>query len=167
MFLSNSLDVMEPKSFFAPLRPKKTKMDTAPLNIMLVEDVHADALLTRIALDATNVPFSLTRLKRGDEVISNLRISKKLCPAEIPDLIMLDLGLPGMDGFEILAELSQMSSLIRSIPIVVVTSHQHFEYVQKTYPLFVMSYINKPCNSAEMRDVLLRIRNMKKNDRHA
>lgn len=132
------------------------------VNILLVEDIYHDALLTTIAIEATNIPFSLCKIKRGDEVLSKLRLSKRICPSETPDVIILDLGLPGMDGFEVLSEMAHMSSSIRSIPIVLLTAHQNFEYIQKTYPLYIMAYLNKPCKTESINKILLEILALKK-----
>lgn len=128
------------------------------LNILLVEDTNADALLTRIAIEQTNIPCHISRVARGDSMLSGLRSKQQLCPKEIPDLILLDLGLPGMDGFEILAELSRMSPLMRSIPIVILTTYENFEYIGKIYPLNVQAYFNKPCKTGELKAVLERFK---------
>lgn len=122
-----------------------------PLDIILVEDMHSDAMLTKISLSASKIPYNLLLLRRGKLLIPSLWKQRS------PDLIFLDLGLPDMDGFEILAALSELPANMRSVPIVIITGHQHFEYVRKSYPLPIMGYINKPCNAQDMRDVLTRI----------
>ncbi len=129
-----------------------------PLDIVLVEDMHSDAMLTKISLNASKIPYNLTLLRRGELLMPSLR------KQGTPDLILLDLGLPDMDGFEILAALSEQSANMRAVPIVILTGHQHFEYVRKIYPLHIMGYINKPCNAQDMRDVLTRIQRGRRND---
>lgn len=165
MYTTNNLAIFETdfktEIFFDPIYANANKLDEEEVKILLVEDTYSDVLLTRISLEATKVPFSLSKIMRGDEVISRLSISQLCCPSEIPDLIMLDLGLPGMDGFEILAEMAQMPASVRSIPIVILTAHKHFGYVSKTYPLCVMAYLTKPCNSGELREILNRVKNLK------
>ncbi|HEU5047405.1 MAG TPA: response regulator [Rickettsiales bacterium] len=131
------------------------------LNIFLVEDVRSDALLTRIALDSTDIPFLLTKVTRGDEALSRLCVNRVCRPAELPDLILLDLELPGMDGFEILEELAKSAASLRSIPIVILTAHRQFEYIRSCYPLYVMSYIKKPCDRAQMREILQKVCRLK------
>lgn len=151
--------VLETEGYFIPSLPKTAQMSNDRLNILLIEDVASDALMTRITLDATKVPFLLSKMHRGDEVLSRLSISQKLCPMELPDLLLLDLGLPGMDGFEVLAELAQMSGAIRSIPIVILTGHGHFEYVRSTYPfLHIVGYLQKPCHVEDMSRILTKVR---------
>src|SRR5690349_10773277 len=105
MFPTFSQAVLDPEEMPKGLWPKAIPLADDHIHILLVEDVPSDALLTRIALERTNIPFALSKIGRGDEVISRLCISQRICPSQVPDLIMLDLGLPGMDGFEILSEL--------------------------------------------------------------
>lgn len=62
---------------------------------------------------------------------------------------------------DVMEELSQMPALIRSIPIVILTGHEHFEYIKNTYPICVMSYINKPCHTEELKNVLMRVKKSK------
>ena len=132
-----------------------------PLRILLVEDDAADASLTQIALDATNIPCDVMRLEKGDEVIPYLTKSSHLLPNVLPDLIMLDLGLPKQDGFEIISELAALPAAMRNVPIVILTGYEHFSYLTQHYQLWIPAYLNKPCDSVEMADVLSRIRREK------
>lgn len=133
-------------------------VDDDNLQIMLAEDVRADAVLTKLALEATNIPVSISRIRKGDEVLSKLSHGRMCYPSRLPDLIMLDLGLPGMDGFEILDELSGMPSSLRAIPIVILTGHENFDYVRDVYPLYIVDYMKKPCSAARMTEILTRVR---------
>lgn len=132
------------------------------IRVLLVEDVTSDALLTRIVLESADIPFSLSRMKNGSDVLSHLRMGRLAFPSELPDLIILDLGLPDMDGFEIMAEMVHMPASIRAIPIVIVTAQKDFEYICQSYPLYFMSYINKPCGTEEIKRILTMVRDWKK-----
>ncbi len=133
----------------------------APFSILLVEDVTSDALLLRLALDATHMPYDLHIINRGDEVLPWLAHERKKGDHALPGVILLDLGLPRMDGFEVLAELATAPLSIRAIPIVILTGYEHFEYVRKSYSLCVPAYVTKPCDAAKIREILLRIRGYK------
>lgn len=141
------------KEILQPLRflPKRYNGDM--LDILLVEDALSDALLTRLALDECNVPYRLCTLRKGSHVLPFLAT----CGVELPDLIMLDLGLPEMDGFEILAGIAENPAALRAIPIVILTNHPNFEYIKQNYPLCIMDYINKPCRAEDMRGLLSRV----------
>lgn len=136
-------------------------LDDKAIRILLAEDNGSDALLTRIALSSTSIPFTLSTVKKGTEVLSRLKFDLNFCTSQLPDLILLDLGLPEIDGFELLSEFSRMSPTIRSLPIVVLTAHKHFDYIKHSYPLCIAAYINKPCKSEELEDILVRVRSWK------
>jgi len=119
-----------------------------PLRILLVEDTASDALLTQKSLDACDIPYKLTTLRRGMDLLPHVSEYGR------PDIILLDFGLPDMDGFEVLAELAQQPPTIRAIPIVIVTGYQNFEYVRHIYPLHIVGYLNKPCTPEDMQALL-------------
>ncbi len=123
------------------------------IHILLVEDSISDAVYTGIIIEETRIKYTLERLKKGNEVIPYL--NKCMSHEDIlPDLIILDLGLPGQDGFEILNEIEVMSAVIRSIPIVILTEYENFNYLKKTHNLCIFDYITKPCNAEKLRKVL-------------
>ncbi len=121
------------------------------INVLLIEDVLSEKMMTRIALDAANVPYALKALTRGSEVLPYLRDTSHA----LPDIILLDLGLPDMDGFAVLTALSESNPNIRAIPIVILTGYKDFDYIRKQYSLPIVAYINKPCDPAQMQQVLL------------
>ena len=126
-------------------------------NILLVEDTASDALLTRISLDSTEIPYKLTTMRNGNDVIPYLQSGCDFAKNDYPDLILLDLGLPGIDGFEILAQLQNVPASMRAIPIIVMTAFDNFEYIQKIYPTSVYGYINKPCRPEDLNEILNKI----------
>ncbi len=157
MQVFHDIALLEPESAPTHYPSHTLELSGERLDVLLIEDADADALLTRIALEETKIPFVLTRLRRGDEVFYNL--ARMLKPVKKPDLILLDLGLPGMDGFDVLEEIAQMRADIRDIPIAILTAHQHFDYICSTYPyLNIVGYLNKPCSMEEMRTMLTRAR---------
>lgn len=165
MYQPLAVDVLEPEANLVMHTPKTLSLVEPQLNILLVEDVQSDAMLTRIALDATKIPYNLSKVKRGDDVLPRLTINRVACPSELPDIIMLDLGLPVMDGFEILAEMAALPASIRHIPIVILTGHKHFEYLCNTYPyLHIIGYVSKPCPVEEIQRLLLQAR--RERDQH-
>jgi DNA-binding response OmpR family regulator len=129
-----------------------------PVRILLVEDVVSDALLTRIALDKSGVPYRLQTIRKGNEVLPRIVELGKYNKEQMPELLMLDLGLPGTDGFDILEQLSALPAFVRATPIFILTGHPHFEYVCKIYNLWIPDYITKPCKPQKMRAVLNRVR---------
>lgn len=138
-------------SVFADVRAK------SPLRILLVEDEASDAELTDIALDATGVPYMLHRLEKGSDVLPYISRQMPFDRELWPDLILLDLGLPGKDGFEVLAEFATLPAVIRSIPIMILTGYSHFAYLRESYGLWIPAYVTKPCSPESFREVLQRV----------
>lgn len=148
----------QPAPYFPPpVWPQLHLVTEKRVNVLLAEDKYADEQLTRIALQVAQVPCTLSSLRRGDELLNRLRFHDATRTESAPDLILLDLGLPGRDGFEVLAELSQMSPYIRAIPIVILTGYRNFQYIREIYQLCIVDYIDKPCSPAELETVLRQV----------
>lgn len=141
----------------APAYPRLISLADDSLHVLMVEDEYSDAMLIKIALDAARIPYELSKIRRGDAVLPHLKISRMV--SELPDLLLMDLGLPGMDGFEILAEMAALPAAIRHIPIVILTAHKHFEYIRSSYPsLHIIGYLNKPCTASGIKQFMVQAR---------
>ena len=125
--------------------------DGDAIDILLVEDSYGDALRMMNALNAANLPYTVERIDNGDEVLPYLeRASQK----KMPDIIFLDMELPGTDGFEILERLAAASAHLKSVPIVVVTIQSNFNYLKETYDLPIYGHLTKPINIESVRTIL-------------
>ena len=111
--------------------------------ILLVEDSEADVYITRLALKQTSFPCRLSRACDGVEALRFLRHEGSYGQAPRPDLILLDLNMPRMDGREVLRVLKQDQQL-RRIPVVVLTTSRAQEDVERAYDLYANCYIPKP-----------------------
>lgn len=152
-----ALDTLErPEDSATPMHPKRRTV-TLPVKILLVEDDNADAELTRLALDRVTVPHTLVQLRMGTDVLPYLKHEGLFTDESAPDLILLDLGLPGEDGFEILEELAELHGTPLDIPVVILTGYEHFSYLKKTYELSVTDYLTKPCSAEQLQTILSRI----------
>ena len=114
-----------------------------PIEILMVEDNPGDVRLTREALKGGKV---LNRLHVVEDGVAALDFLYRRPPhqnAPRPDLILLDLNLPKMDGREVLARIKSDDSL-RVIPVVVLTTSQAEEDVLRAYRLSANCYVTKP-----------------------
>lgn len=118
-------------------RPKR------PVDILLVEDDEGDAFLTENALRAGPVPFTLHHVTTGEDALDFLYRRGTHTREPRPDIILLDLHLPGINGKEVLHELKQHTSF-RRIPIVVLTSSRAESDILKSYNLHANAYMVKP-----------------------
>jgi len=124
-----------------------------PISILLVEDNAGDVRLTQEALKEGRVANTLHVVIDGVEALQFLRREGKYSSAPKPDLILLDLNLPRLDGRQVLSEVKKDPELKR-IPVVVLTTSKAEEDVLKTYDLYANCYIAKPVEFDEFVGVI-------------
>jgi CheY-like chemotaxis protein len=117
--------------------------DTRPAEVLLVEDNDDDVYLTQRAFKAAKFIVNLHHVNNGRKCMAFLRKQPPYADAPTPDLILLDLNMPVMDGREVLAEIVKDEAL-RHLPVIVLTTSYEAEDVQKMYKLRCNSYITKP-----------------------
>jgi len=113
------------------------------MNILLVEDNENDVELTRIAFDRAKVLLSMRHVEDGKQCMAFLRKQGEYVNEPTPDLILLDLNLPVMDGRAVLAEIVTDEQL-RHLPVVVLTTSEAEQDILSMYNLRCSSYIVKP-----------------------
>ncbi len=114
-----------------------------PIDVLLVEDSPDDAALTTRALERAKVRNRVRVLTSGTDVLAYLRREGHFADARLPDLILLDLNLPGKDGRQVLADIKADPQL-RHIPVVVVSGSREQRDVQQSYRLHANAYVTKP-----------------------
>src|SRR5277367_4729857 len=119
------------------------KGEEMPTKVLLVEDSPGDVRLTREAFRSTNNSVHLHVTTDGVEAMTFLNQRGAGKVASRPDLILLDLNLPKMDGREVLARIKADESL-RLIPTVILTTSDAEEDVSKCYQLQANCYLSKP-----------------------
>jgi two-component system response regulator len=124
-----------------------------PVEILLVEDNPGDALLTKRFLEKSKICNNLHIVEDGFDAMTFLRKTGKYKDVPLPDLILLDLNLPGKDGREVLAEVKADKEL-SFIPVIVFTSSEAEEDIVKSYNLHANCYITKPVDFEQFRKVL-------------
>jgi CheY-like chemotaxis protein len=116
-----------------------------PITIVIAEDDPDDQLLAREALEESRIANTVHFVNDGQELLDFLRHAgqyARLAPPR-PDLILLDLNMPRMDGREALAVIKADSDL-RSIPVVILTTSKAEEEIVRAYNLGANSFIVKP-----------------------
>ena len=115
-----------------------------PMEVLLIEDSLVSARITIGALRKGKVQHRMTWLTDGNDALDFIYQRQRFRRAPRPDLILLDLGLPGRDGREILADIKGNDEL-KKIPVVVLTGSQSsYEDFQESEQLSVEGYMNKP-----------------------
>ena len=123
------------------------------LEILLVEDNEGDARLLRELLLETNKTVRLHVVSDGVEAMAFLRYQGKYIDVPQPDLILLDLNMPKMDGREVLAKVKADPHLKRIPTIVLTTSQAEFDIVS-CYKLMANCYLTKPGELKEFESLV-------------
>ncbi len=112
-------------------------------DILLVEDRRSHQDLVLEAFEENNIPHQVHIVGNGEEALDFLQRRQNYANAPRPDLIVLDLNLPKMDGRELLGILKQHPDL-KTIPVVVFSSSSAASDVLGSYSLHANSYVTKP-----------------------
>ena len=126
----------------------------APAHILLVEDDEGDALLASLAVEQSCLPLKLSRVTDGVEAMKWLRNEPPYPDAPKPDLILLDLNMPRMDGHETLAAIKSDPRL-SSIPVVIMTTSAMPSDISRSYDAQANCYICKPTELNEFMDTVI------------
>jgi CheY-like chemotaxis protein len=120
-----------------------------PLVILLVEDNEDHAMLVTLALEEVGMGYGLHWVKNGEEAMDYLYHKDMFAKTEDnprPDLILLDLRLPLMDGHEVLKAVKESCDL-KTIPVVILTSSENQGDIARAYSNYANSYLVKPMSS--------------------
>ena len=113
------------------------------IHVLLVEDSPGDVRLTQEAFREANKTIQLHVANDGVEAMAFLRQQGRHAGAPRPDLILLDLNLPKMDGREVLAHIKEDDGL-KTIPTVILTTSEAEADIVRSYQLQANCYLNKP-----------------------
>ncbi len=122
---------------------------------MLVEDSRADAKIIERALKEGNVDHRLTVIPDGRQALEYLFAARDdVRAADLePDLILLDLNLPGIDGCQVLTQIKR-DPFLRMIPVVILTTSNREEDIVSTYMAGANTYIPKPTEYPSYRELV-------------
>ncbi|RUL89352.1 response regulator [Tautonia sociabilis] len=121
-------------------------------HILLIDDSPSDVLILRRALAELPIVLRLSTLADGVSAMVHLdRLSNPSTPADqVPDLVLLDLNLPGPDGAEILSRFKS-DPLLRAVPVVVLTTSGRDIDVWRSYQAGANTFVQKPADFAGYR----------------
>lgn len=130
-----------------------------PFRILLVEDDPADAGLVKRAIRDGKILCTVDHAKDGAEAIDFLRRrGERFADARRPNLILLDLNMPRLDGRQVLQEVKNDPDL-RAIPVVVLTTSDIEHDVEASYLLGANSFVTKPMDVQDFFDVIRSLEN--------
>jgi len=131
-------------------------MKNGPPVILLVEDDDTHAMLITRAFEDVAIGHEIRRISNGDEALDYLfRNGKYADPKDSPrpDLILLDLRLPMVDGHEVLKAI-KASEELKELPVVILTTSQNESDIAKAYSQHANSYLVKPMGSDKFLEMV-------------
>ena len=126
------------------------------IEVLLVEDDPGDVMMTREAFQDYKLHNQLHVVSDGAEAMEFLRQEGEYAGRPRPDLVLLDLNLPRMDGRQVLEAIKSDSELA-SIPVVVLTTSENEDDVLRSYSLHANAYVTKPVDFARFIEVIRQI----------
>ncbi len=124
-----------------------------PVEVLLVEDNPGDVRLTQEAFKEGKLSNGLHVVMDGVAAMAFLRREGEYADAPRPDIILLDLNLPKMDGREVLAKIKTDDEL-KSIPVIILTTSSAEEDIIRTYNHHANCYITKPVDLEQLINVV-------------
>jgi CheY-like chemotaxis protein len=133
-------------------------MTAALLQVLLVEDDLGDAALMENAFADHQTSTRLHHVADGADALAFVRREGLYRDAPRPDLILLDLNMPGIDGRQVLAEVKADDQL-KAIPVIVLTTSAADTDIAASYMAHANAYVTKPVDLDDFDRVVTEIRN--------
>lgn len=130
--------------------------ETRPWVLLLVEDDEADVWATRRAFESLSTEIQIGVFRDGETALEGLCRTPSARDAPAPAMILLDLNLPRLHGFDVMARLKANPDL-KHIPVVVLTTSASEHDVRRAYELGASSYLVKPSSLDGYREIARRI----------
>lgn len=118
-------------------------MTDLKINILLVEDNQGDIRLTKESFKECKINNGLNVVTNGETAIRYLNREGEYKDVEMPDLILLDLNIPGIKGLEVLSYIKS-SNALKHIPVVILTASEGEKDIVRSYNNHANCYICKP-----------------------
>lgn len=131
-------------------------MNFSQAHILLVEDNEGDILLTTEAFEESNINPKISVARNGQEALDFLYKTGDFINAEKPDLILLDINMPILNGHEVLEKIKNDSHL-KKIPVIILTTSSNQQDIDRAYKNHANSYITKPIEIQDFLETIQKI----------
>ncbi|GMU22394.1 MAG: hypothetical protein AMXMBFR13_24800 [Phycisphaerae bacterium] len=128
-------------------------MVSKPFHLLLVEDNPAHAKLATMAITHSPVPATVDRVADGEQALAYLRGTEPYRDRPTPNLVLLDLKAPRMDGIEVLQQI-KADERLRSIPVVILSSTLSRAEAERAYQNYANSFLTKPMDYEEFQRMM-------------
>lgn len=123
------------------------------IHILLVEDNEGDIILTLEAFSEGRINNIVSVARDGQEALNFLYRRDKFTDAETPDIILLDINLPKIDGKEVL-QIIKSDSRLKTLPVIMLTTSSSEKDIAESYKNFANCYITKPVDLNDFMEVI-------------
>jgi CheY-like chemotaxis protein len=124
-----------------------------PIELLLVDDNDDDIVLLEESLKESRFVNLLHVVRDGEEALAYLRREGAYRDAILPGLVLLDINMPRLNGFEVLSAMKSDPTL-RTIPVVMLTTSTRDEDVVRSYNGGACSFVSKPVSFEKLKDVI-------------
>jgi CheY-like chemotaxis protein len=124
--------------------------------ILLIEDNEGDIFLTKEAFEESKIACNINVCKNGEDALDYLLKKGIHSNADKPDLILLDINIPKLNGLELLKKI-KLDIDLRKIPVIMLTTSSNKTDIDTAYANHANSYIIKPINMEEFLDAVIKI----------
>jgi len=124
-----------------------------PIEILLVDDNDDDIILLEESFRDSRFLNLLQVVHDGEEAIEYLRRQGRHRSAKLPGLVLLDINMPKMNGFEVL-QVMKADPVLKSIPVVMLTTSTRDEDIARSYDGGACSFVSKPVNLDKLKEVI-------------
>ncbi len=121
------------------------------MDILLADDSKVDVKLVRLAFKEAKIEHHLHVVENGEEALEFLQRQGRFADAPRPDLILLDINMPRMNGHEVLDAVKRDDKL-KSIPVVMLTCSDDPDDINRSYNNYANSYLTKPTDFKDLVD---------------
>ncbi|MBI1860669.1 MAG: response regulator [Deltaproteobacteria bacterium] len=153
MPLINGGVLVSKKGETAPLRDDPPRKKPKTFELLVVEDSPADSNIIETLIRKDSFPFRIHVVKDGEEALGYLKQVANYADAPRPDLILLDLNLPKLDGVTVLKEIKTDPEL-RSIPVIILSSSAREDDIRSSYESSAACYVRKPRDLEGYRELM-------------
>lgn len=127
-----------------------------PVHILLVEDNEGDIVLTMDAFEESKINTTISVVRNGQEAVDFLYKRDRYTEENKPDLILLDINIPILNGHEVLRVIKQDAEL-KKIPVIMLTTSSNTRDINLSYENYANSYVTKPIEMEDFLKAILKI----------
>jgi two-component system response regulator len=131
-------------------------MKRSSIRILLVEDSADDVNLFTLAARKCGAHIEMDTVSDGEEAVRYLKRQNSYASVKLPDLILLDLNMPRMNGREVLREIKS-HSILRRIPVIVMTTSQSPNDIREAYDCGAACYLTKPDRFEDLKKLVSKL----------